>query len=410
MARALNKLSDTAIRVKELSPGRYGDGGGLYLHVSPTGNKSWVFLGIKDGKRMERGLGSYPKPVSLAAAREKATECRRLLKAGLDPAHVEADDAVETSGPTFAECATDLIAEVGKGWANAKHKAQWEMTLGDTYCKDIRPKRVSEVSTADILAILKPIWLNKPETAQRLRGRIERVLDAAKAAGHRTGENPAMWRGHLQHLLAKPGKLTRGHHAAMPYEQVPALVTSLRETDGLSALALEYLILTAARSGEVLGMVWPELDLDAKVWTVPAARMKAKEVHRVPLPDRAMAIVRSLYDSRTSDTGYVFPGETVAGIERGLSSMAMAMTMRRLEVGQYTVHGFRSAFRDWAGDQTSFPREVAEAALAHKVGNAVEHAYRRSDALEKRRKLMTAWANYLAAANTAKHLRVVSSR
>ncbi|WP_352763501.1 site-specific integrase [Mesorhizobium sp. M0589] len=312
--------------------------------------------------------------------------------------------------PTFAECAADFIAEVGKSWSNPKHKAQWEMTLGEAYCKPILKKPVDKVTTADVLEILKPVWQKKPETAQRLRGRIERVLDFAKASGHRSGENPALWRGHLQHLLAKGQKLSRGHHSAMAYGDVPAFAKRLRASEALSARALDFLILTAARSGEVLGATWPELDLAEKLWTVPAARMKARKVHRVPLTDAALAILRPLYDARLSDDGHVFPGEDRRGNPGPLSVMAMAMQMRRMEVGQYTPHGFRSAFRDWAGDNTSFPREVAEAALAHKTGDAVENAYRRSDALEKRRKLMTAWANYLDASAARGNLRLVGGK
>lgn len=405
MARALNKLSDTAIRMKDLPPGRYGDGGGLYLYVTGA-SKSWVFVGIRDGKRIERGLGAYPKPVSLGQARERATECRALLKAGKDPTWV-APAEIEPTVPTFADAAKSLIAKIGKGWKNAKHRAQWEMTLGDAYCKRLRKKPVSEIDTDDIVAVLEPIWADKPETAQRLRGRIERVLDFAKVKGWRTGENPALWRGHLSHLLAKPEKLSRGHHPAMPYGEVPAFVTRLRVSDAMSAKALDFLILTAARSGEVLGLTWPELDLIEKLWTVPAARMKAKREHRVPLTEPALAILRPLYDARISDDGYVFPGEDRRGNLGPLSVMAMTMQMRRMEVGQYTPHGFRSAFRDWAGDCTSFPRDVAEAALAHKLGDSVELAYRRSDALEKRRKLMAAWSNYLAAPALKGNLRVV---
>ena len=288
---------------------------------------------------------------------------------------------------------THFIAEVGQGWRNAKHRAQWEMTLGDTYCRSIRAKPVGEVSTADVLAILKPIWLTKAETAQRIRGRIERVLDYARAKGLRSGENPAAWRGHLQHLLAKREKLVRGHHAAMPYADVPAFVGRLRGVQGLSGRALEFLILTAARSGEVLGATWSEMDLDAKLWTVPATRMKARKEHRVPLVDSALDILRPLQEARVSD--YVFPGEARGPVPRPLSVMAFTMQMRRMGVGHYTPHGFRSSFRDWAGDETSFPREVAEAALAHRTGDETEKAYRRADALEKRRVLMSAWESYL---------------
>ncbi|WP_281059628.1 site-specific integrase [Mesorhizobium sp. M1E.F.Ca.ET.045.02.1.1] len=395
MVRSLNLLAETSIRAKEMKPGRYSDGGGLYLMVKKGGTKSWTFVHFKGSGAgrawKEAGLGSYPG-VSLKEARLAAAGCRDRLRRGLEP--IDADAEVEA--PTFAKCADDFIAEAGKGWSNPKHKAQWEMTLGDAYCKSIRAKAVSEVTTADVLAILKPVWQAKPETAQRLRGRVERVLDFAKASGHRSGENPALWRGHLQHLLAKGKKLSRGHHSAMPYSDVPAFVKRLRTSGAMSAKALEFLILTAARSGEVLGAVWDELDLEEKVWTVPAARMKARKVHRVPLTDAAINILIPLHEARVS--AYVFPGETKkGGSEAPLSVMAMTMQMRRMEVGEFTPHGFRSAFRDWCGDQTSFPREVAEAALAHKVGDSVENAYRRSDALEKRRKLMNAWSNFLNA-------------
>ncbi|BCH12108.1 integrase [Mesorhizobium sp. 131-3-5] len=404
MVRSLNLLAETAIRAKGMKPGRYSDGGGLYLMVKKGGTKSWTFVHFKGSGKgrewKEAGLGSYPS-VSLKDARIAATDCRDRQRRGLEPIDTEA----KVEAPTFAKCSEDFIAEVGKSWSNPKHKAQWEMTLGDAYCKTIQAKPVSEVSTTDVLAILKPVWQAKPETAQRLRGRIERVLDFAKASGHRSGENPAQWRGHLQHLLAKGQKLLRGHHSAMPYGDVPAFVKRLRASDAMSAKAMDFLILTAARSGEVLGMKWGEVDLQEKLWTVPAARMKARKVHRVPLTDAAMAILKPLSEASVSD--YVFPGESKRGLSVPLSVMAMTMQMRRMEVGQYTPHGFRSAFRDWAGDQTSFPREVVEAALAHKVGDAVENAYRRSDALEKRRKLMAAWANYLNAPAARGNLRLV---
>ena len=250
---------------------------------------------------------------------------------------------------------------------------------------------VDVIDTAAVLSVLKPIWQAKPETASRFRGRIEQVLDAAKAQGHRTGENPARWRGHLDKLLAKRQRLTRGHHAAMAYADVPAFLSRLRERQAgsVSALALEFVILTAARSGEALGMRWDEVDETAKVWTVPPARMKAAREHRVPLSARALDLLGEAKKARTGD--FVFPG---SGAGRPLSVMAMEMVLRRMNLASVTVHGFRSAFRDWAGNETHFPREVAEAALAHVIGDAAERAYRRGDALEKRRALMEAWANY----------------
>jgi integrase len=264
------------------------------------------------------------------------------------------------------------------------------MTL-TKYAAPLRKLPVDAIDTAAVLSVLKPIWQAKPETASRFRGRVEQVLDAAKAKGHRTGENPARWRGHLDKLLAKRQKLTRGHHAAMAYTELPAFISRLRDrqTESVSALALEFAILTAARSGEVLGMRWDEVDDAAKVWTVPPTRMKAAREHRVPLSARALAILDEAKKARAG--AFVFPGSRGG---RPLSVMAMEMVLRRMGRDSVTVHGFRSAFRDWAGNETQFAREVAEAALAHVIGDAAERAYRRGDALEKRRALMEAWASY----------------
>jgi integrase len=272
-------------------------------------------------------------------------------------------------------------------WRNAKHLAQWKMTL-TVYCSPIAALSVEEITTDDVLRVLKPLWLGKPETASRLRGRLERVLDFAKARGLRSGENPARWRGHLDALLPKRRALTRGHHKAMPFDDVPEFVAKLREMDGVAPRALELTILTAARSGEVLGAQWAEIDVESRVWTVPAHRTKGAREHRVPLSNRALDIVSTMHVIRSSD--FVFPG---ARPDRPLSSMALEMVLRRAQVSA-TVHGFRSAFRDWAGERTSFAREIAEAALAHLVGDQVERAYRRGDALDKRRRLMSAWASF----------------
>ena len=265
------------------------------------------------------------------------------------------------------------------------------MTTGDAYCGSIRQKPVDQIGTEDVLLILRPIWMTKAETASRLRGRIEAILDAARAKGLREGDNPARLRGHLDKLLGKRQRLMRGHHAAMDYADVPAFVERLREREALAALALEMTVLTACRTSEVLNAQWAEVDLETKVWTIPAPRMKAGKEHRVPLCDRAVAIFEKLAEAKADDA-LVFPGQ-----RRGkpLSNMAMAMVMRRMGVESLTVHGFRSAFRDWAGNETSFPREVAEQCLAHAIGDETERAYRRADALEKRRALMTAWANYI---------------
>ena len=378
----------TARAAATTKPGRYGDGAGLYLVVSDRGARKWVFRFSFAGKVTEMGLGSADA-VTLAEARDKALEARRTLASGRNP--IEARRAALSAvapKPTFGAVADALIAAKESEWRNDKHRAQWRMTL-ETYAAPLRSRPIDEIDTEAVLAVLKPIWQAKPETASRLRGRIEAVLDAAKAQGLRSGENPAAWRGHLSHLLPKRGVLTRGHHAAMEYREVPAFLAQLREREASAALALEFCILTATRSGETLGARWSEIDMAAKVWTVPAARMKAARAHRIPLPDRAMEILEKLFKARSGD--FVFPGQRA---DKPLSNMAMEMVLRRMKLENVTVHGFRSAFRDWAGNETSFPREVAEAALSHVIGDKAEQAYRRGDALEKRRALMAAWASH----------------
>jgi integrase len=274
-----------------------------------------------------------------------------------------------------------------------------EVDPSDPRC-GLRGKPVDTITTDDVLAVLRPIWSAKPETASRVRGRIEKILDAAKAKGFRTGENPATWRGHLEHFLAKPAKLTRGHHAAMPYEEVPSFIAELWTREALAARALELCILTAARSGEILGMRWPEVEFSTRVWTVPATRMKAGREHRVPLSQRAIDILNSLHKLRTSE--FVFPGQKP---DKPLSDRSMEMMLRRMKIEDATVHGFRSSFRDWAGNETDFARELVETALAHVIGDKAEQAYRRSDALEKRRKLMDEWTVHCL---TAKPLKLVA--
>lgn len=388
-ARQLNRL--TARKVAALAdPGRHADGGGLYLSISKDGRRRWVFLFRWRGKLREMGLGS-PREVPLARAREAATRARELVADGRDPLEVKQAD--ERAVPTFGELANGFVEAMRAQWRNDKHVAQWQMTLRE-YAAPLRPLAVDAVTTNDVVGVLKPLWQTKPETASRLRGRIERVLDAAKAQGLRAGENPARWRGHLDLLLPKRHRLTRGHHKAMAYADVPAFVARLRAGSGVSGRALEFTILTAARSGEVLGARWSEIDVTARVWTVPAARMKAGREHRVPLCARALSIVAEMRELAAvdGDNPFVFPGQRAG---KGLSVMALEMVLRRAGVTD-TPHGFRSAFRDWVGEETAFPREVAEAALAHLVGDAVERAYRRGDALEKRRALMEAWALYCA--------------
>jgi integrase len=382
MARTLGKLSAVAVE-KQTKPGRHSDGGGLYLNVSSTGSKSWLFMWVKGGRRREMGLGPYPA-VSLKAAREKAVDCRRLIAEGRDPIS-ERDKQV---GKTFGECADLYIASMQRNWRNEKHRKQWQMTL-TVYCEKIRDRPISMISTEDVLSVLTPIWNTKNETASRLRGRMELVLDFATTKGWRAGDNPARWRGHLKSILPARTKLSRGHHAAMNYQEVPAFMERLSELQAMAARALEFTILNAARTSEVLNATWDEIDLDNGLWTIPAHRMKAAEEHVIPLSKAALGILRPLSEAQLSQ--YVFPGQKSG---KPLSSMAMEMLLRRMKVRNATVHGFRSSFRDWCGDETSFPREVAEAALAHKVGSEVERAYRRGKAIEKRRQLMEVWASY----------------
>jgi integrase len=373
-----------ARKVATAKTGKHSDGGNLYLVVSDTGARKWVLRFTWRGAAKEMGLGGA-NDVPLADARDKAADARRTLSKGLNPI----DERKKDGGiPTFGAMADDVCEILSAGFRNEKHKAQWRTTLA-TYAAPLRGKPVDTVGTEDVLAVLKPIWTEKPETASRVRGRIEKVLDAAKAKGHRAGENPARWRGHLDHLLPKPQKLSRGHHAAMPYEEAPTFFANLRERKATAALALEFCILTAARSGEVLSLIRSEIDFEKKIWTVPAHRMKAGREHRVPLCDRAMAIVKEL--SKTTKGNFLFAGQSG---DKPLSNMAMDMMLRRMKLDDLTVHGFRSSFRDWAGNVSNFPREVIETALAHVIGDKAEQAYRRSDALEKRRKLMDAWATY----------------
>jgi integrase len=371
--------------------GRHADGGGLYLSISPNGGRRWVFLYRWHGKRTEMGLGSA-RVVTLARARELASQARAKLADNINPLVVRRP----SEGSTFGECADRYIEAKRPSWRSAKHGAQWEMTLR-VYAAPLHHLPVNAITTDDVLSVLKPFWDSTPETASRLRGRIERVLDAAKAQGLRNGENPARWRGHLDHLLPKRQHLTRGHHAAMSYIDLPDFISRLQTRHGTAALALEFAILTAARSGEVLGAKWPEFDISRAVWTVPASRMKAGREHRVPLSQRALKILKILEEARESDV--VFPSQKQG---KPLSGAALGELLSRMKVEEVTVHGFRSTFRDWAAECTNFTNEVCEAALAHVVGNKVEAAYRRGDLFEKRRKLMEAWADYCSASKGGK--------
>lgn len=375
----------------------WADGGGLYLQCTKGADggirRSWLYRFAAKGRERQMGLGSA-ETVSLAEARDEAAECRKLRQAGIDPIEhrkaAQAQAALEAAkSMTFDECRDAYIKAHGAAWRNAKHHQQWKNTL-KTYCSPIFGKvAVQAVDVALVMKALEPVWATKPETASRLRGRVEAILDWAKVRGLRTGENPARWRGHLDHLLPARGKVRKvKHHAALPYIQISTYLDELRQREGVAARALEFAILTAARTSEVIGARWDEIDLATKVWIVPESRMKADREHRVPLSDAAISVLKSTQSVRQNE--YVFPGDRRAS----LSNMALLMTLRRMKRGDLTTHGFRSTFRTWAAERTAFPREVVEAALAHVVGNKVEAAYQRGDMFDKRRHLMAAWAEF----------------
>lgn len=388
--------------------GRHADGGGLYLEVD-GGRKSWIWRYRNGDKRRDMGLGPYPE-VGLAEVRAERDKWRDLLKAGIDPIdnrdrQIREAKQAATVVPTFGQAADAYIETQKTAWRNPKHAAQWAMTMSE-YARPIRAIPVDQITAESVLMVLRPIWTEIPETASRVRGRIETIIDAARALGRidQDRANPARWRGHLDKLLPPQQILSRGHHAAMPFEDVPAFVRRLRALDNVAARGLEFTILTAARTGESMLAEWSEVDFEKRIWTVPALRMKAKREHRVPLSERAVELLRGMREIRLHE--YIFPG---ARPRKPLSNMAFDMLLRREKL-DVTVHGFRSSFRDWAGDRTSFTREVAEAALAHVVGNKVEEAYRRGDALNKRRELMEAWATFLAGDSGANVVDLASRR
>jgi len=392
------KLSDqTARRVS--APGLHADGAGLYLSVTPAKaegavSKSWVVrYTAADGRRRSMGLGSYPE-VGLAAARRQAASVRDAARTGVDPLErrretKRAAAAAVAPTMTFKACAEAFIAVHAPGWRNAKHAAQWGSTLATYVYPAFGDLPVGDIDAPMVVKILDPIWSTKNETASRVRGRVEAILDWAKARGHRDGENPARWKGHLQYALPARRKVARvEHHPALPFDEIGDFLRRLRGMDGVAARALEFLILTAARTGEVIGARWEEIDLDAKIWVVPADRMKAGREHRVPLSRAAVRLLDSLPVTRGE---YAFVAKD---LDTPLSNMALLMTLRRMKRAGLTVHGFRSTFRDWAAERTNYSREVAEAALAHMVGDKVEAAYRRGDLFEKRRQLMDVWGEY----------------
>jgi len=375
----MGKLS--ARTVATAKPGQYGDGQGLELVVSETGAKKWVYRYTWNGSRTTAGLGSV-STTTLARAREKAQAARASVAKGIKPGTTKR--AQQPAGHSFGNVADLLIAAKEPGWRSVMHGAQYRVTL-ETYCAPIWDKPIGEIDVADVLRILTPLWQRIPETASRLRGRIENVLDYGKARNWRSGENPAQWKGGLAHLLPKQSKLARYHFAALPYADVPAFVESLHIEDTTARLALEFLVLCAARSAEVRGAVWSEIDLDAATWIVPSHRMKAAIEHRIALPTRAIEILRIMGGRRCNDL--VFPGA-----RRGRPMVPR--TLQQLLPAGMTVHGLRSSFRDWCADQTSFAHEVIEQCLAHRTGNAAELAYKRSDLLERRRQLMQSWADF----------------
>jgi integrase len=386
------------LKVKSAKPGMHPDGGCLYLQVTPSKdgkrfNRSWIFRYRVNGRLRDMGLGSVDI-LSLSEARERAREARKQRLDGIDPIEQRrALAAPAVNLMTFDQAAAEVIKAKEDTWTNAVHAGQWRDTLKTLASPVIGNKPVRDINTADVTKILDAIWKDKPETANRLRGRIEAVLNWAKARGLRDGENPARWRGHLDHIYAsvtaaKEAKRARtgsdAHHAALPYEKLAPFMAALRTTKGADARALEFAILTAARANEVLGAKWEEIDQTAKTWTVPANRMKAGKLHRVPLSERAMAIIKAAHRE----------GEYVFGDGDQLSKMVLGRLLAKMGHGDVTPHGFRSSFRDWCAEQTNFPREIAEAALAHVLKDKTEAAYQRGDLLEKRRKLMDAWSRY----------------
>jgi integrase len=395
MPKKLNNVL-TPLAVKNAKPGRHADGGGLHLLVKESGTRSWVYRFMLNGKSRDIGLGAAgPNGMSLANARDARDALRLKVKGGIDPLEERQQQAAEAlaavqaakvAGITFRAVAETYIGANEESWRNDKHRQQWKNTLATYVYPVIGDLPVAEVGTAHVLKILEPIWRVKAETASRVRGRMETILDTAKARGYRDGENPARWRGHIEQILPARSRLTRGHHKAMPYDAIPAFVGALQRRDAVAALALEFTILTAARTGEVIGANWGEVDLEKAMWTIPASRMKATKEHRVPLSPRALEI---LAVTKGLHSEWLFPAMKGGKI----SGMAMSMLLRRMKI-DVTVHGFRSSFRDWSAECSSYAHEVCEMALAHVISNKAEAAYRRGDLFEKRRCLMNDWATF----------------
>jgi integrase len=390
----------TAAGIKSIEkPGLIGDGNGLYLEArkGSTGvTKSWIFRygAGEGGKTRYHGLGRYPD-VSLAEARQKVAELRAGLLNGIDPIDAKhakraAAQSEAAKAMTFDQCAVAYIAAHRASWRNAVHAGQWKTTLAVYASPVFGHLPVAAIDTNLVLKAIEPIWPTKTETASRLRARIENILDWAKARGLRDGENPARWRGHIAKLLPVRSRVRKvKNHRALPFDELPAFLAELRQRQGITPKAFEFLILTAARTDEVLGARWSEFDLQAKVWSVPCERMKGGREHRVPLTPAALAILAGMAAVRVND--FVFPGRTGAGLSSSSLAICLNHTMGRADI---TTHGFRATFKTWAGERTGFPRELAEVALAHRIGDETERAYQRGDLLEKRRKLMDAWATF----------------
>ncbi|MEH6800047.1 MAG: integrase arm-type DNA-binding domain-containing protein [Halopseudomonas sabulinigri] len=385
--------------VKAGKPGLTGDGDGLYLRITRSATAGWIYRYKLFGRSRDMGLGSYPQ-VSLAEAREQASLARKVRNSGQDPIETrkkeQENQKIEQSRspelvPTFRDVALDYIEAHRPGWRNAKHASQWSNTLATYAYPTIGDLAPDEVTTDHMIRILKNIWVSKPETASRVRNRIELVLDAAKARGLRDGENPARWRGHLDKLFPKRSQVSPvRHHPALPWKEAPGFMNTVRKCSGLSYRAIEMTIFTACRTSEVLNATWDEIDIENSVWTIPQERMKTRKEHRVPICSQLKALLDSL--SRHEGSNYLFPGQRSG---KPLSNMAMSMALRELGYDAITMHGFRSTFRDWAGECTSHPSDVCEQALAHTLRNQVEAAYRRGDLFNKRRYLMDDWAAYI---------------
>jgi integrase len=395
MARRTKRLT-AKLAERSNKPGRFNDGNGLYLQIINAQNKSWLLRYERGGRERWMGLGPL-HTYTLAEARERARQARQLLHDGMDPITAReteraAKAAAQRRALTFEQATREFFKEHEDGWRNGKHRSQVWNTLERYAFPHIGKMPVAEIATPDVLAALRPIWRTKTETASRVRGRIERVLAWATVNGYRTGDNPARWQAHLQLALPARSKVAAvEHHPALPYAEVPEFMAKLANREGTAARALAFTILTAARTGEVTGARWGEIDQDGKVWTVPKGRMKGNREHRVPLSDRAVAILRELPTEQSNPFVFVGPREG-----SGLSNMAMTAVMKRMGHDKITVHGFRSSFRDWSSERTDFQNHVVEMALAHAVGDKVEKAYRRGELFEKRRKLMDVWAAYCA--------------